>query len=378
MTQQTILIVDDSQYIQRVLRLTLEREGYQVMVASSGEQALPMARQDPPDLILLDVLMPGGMDGFDTCEQFVLEESIADVPIFFLTVEDKPSQRARALKLGAVDYLTKPYQTQDLLDRIKRHLNTARKHSSGLRQLAGLQEETACVQNIQEKLLPQQMPSIPGLEVFGKTQPIPEVGGDYFDLLQQQDDLLACIGDVSGQGVPTTLVMTMTRTYMHQENIFPLGCDRIIDGINRTLVEGTEPEMYMTLVLLKWQAQAERLTFCGGGHLPMLVWRKESGQLEQIETGGHKLGIDAALPELTEQSLALAPGDLLLLHTDGLTNARNKQAQAYGPQRLAETIAGQGEKSAEALVTAVISDLQQFVGRSPQQDDITLLCLKRS
>ena len=141
-TEAKILIVDDQLENLKILRQTLESEGYQVSAVPSGALALNIAPEVKPDLVLLDILMPG-MDGFETCRQLRADEARADTPIIFITAKDETESVIEGFEVGAVDYITKPFRTKDVLIRVETHLRNARLTTALLQRNRELQQEIA-------------------------------------------------------------------------------------------------------------------------------------------------------------------------------------------------------------------------------------------
>ena len=217
--QRRILIVDDERLNIKVLA-DLLKPNYKIMVAISGEQALKAVRlENPPDLILLDVMMPE-MDGYEVCRQLKADESTREIPVIFVTAMGAESDETRGLELGAADYITKPISPAIVEARVRTQME--RKHHLDQLQEAyhlinaqkdRMQEELNVGRDIQLSMLPQTFPPFPQHDEFqlhAKMQAAREVGGDFYDFfLIDEDHLCVCVGDVSGKGVPAALFLSL-------------------------------------------------------------------------------------------------------------------------------------------------------------------------
>ncbi len=245
-----------------------------------------------------------------------------------------------------------------------------------------LAEEMKLGREIQMALLPQQVPSIKGLNVRGLMQPAKEIGGDYYDFitLPNKDNLSIVIGDVSGKGVAAGLLMAMAKTAIHtlsQEEASP---KKILLRTNSILNRHIGGQKFMTLLYFLWQAESNTLTYASAGHEHILVCRKNASaqcNVEAILSGGFMLGM---MPDieiyLEDKDIKLEQGDKILLYTDGVTEAQNQAEDRYGLERLMESFRKYSSKPATELMQAIKDDVYSFIGTKPQYDDITLVGLE--
>ena len=255
---------------------------------------------------------------------------------------------------------------------------TQRLKSENLR----LEAEIDITHQLQKMLMPseQELAAVAGLDIAGFMESASEVGGDYFDVLQTHGQVRISIGDVTGHGLESSLVMIMAqtalRTLLEHGETDPV---RLLNAINRTIYENTRRMgslKNMTLSMLQYEAGLMRLS---GQHEEVLIIR-HTGENEQIDTFelGFPLGLEADISEfVTEREISLATGDLAVLYTDGITEAMNDRRQFYGIDRLLAVLCQHRHQSAEQIRQAAIADLRTFVGNQPLTDDITLLILKQ-
>jgi serine phosphatase RsbU (regulator of sigma subunit)/HAMP domain-containing protein len=242
--------------------------------------------------------------------------------------------------------------------------------------------ELDVTRRLQQMLLPTQeeLARIEGMDIAGFMEPAEEVGGDYYDVLQHNGQVKIGIGDVTGHGLESGVVMLMiqtaVRTLLISEERDPV-C--FMDVLNRTLhanMQRLDVDKSLTLVLLDYQAGRLRLS---GQHEKLIVVR-QGGQVELVDT--LDLGLPVGLVEgiaefVSEMSLELAPGDGVVLYSDGFTEAENEASEFYGLERLCAVVSQHWAGSAEEIKEAVVRDVRSFIGEQMVYDDLTLLVVKQ-
>lgn len=242
-----------------------------------------------------------------------------------------------------------------------------------------MSEELSVGSDIQRKILPKEMPVIEGLSIFGNTRPASEVGGDSFDIIQTSSNTLVYVGDVTGHGVPAALIMIMVNTLIRTySEIYSSGYD-IITNTNRILKQRIEPRRFMTCVLLRWNNQENRLYYTGAGHEHILIFRKREDVCEVKQTGGIALGMVPDISKIVkEESIDLESGDYIVLYSDGIVEAKNIEGEMFGVKRLKESVEKHAASSTpEELFTHISKEFGFFVGDQIQEDDITLITIKK-
>ncbi len=234
---------------------------------------------------------------------------------------------------------------------------------------------------IQKDVLPKEAPMSPGLDIVAKTRSAAEVGGDSFDFLQSPDgnQTFIYIGDVTGHGVPAGLVMVMVDTLIHAAiSMGATTSQDVLMHTNSMLTPRISARLFMTLVMLRWDASLQKMHYTGGGHEHVLVYRAKSEKVEAIRSGGIALGM---IPDnskiLQEKEIPLELGDAVILYTDGITEAKNQAGEMYELERLSASLQKHGYlPSAESIFDHVTKDFSQFVGEYVQVDDITMIVIK--
>jgi len=241
-----------------------------------------------------------------------------------------------------------------------------------------IEQEMRWAREIQQSLLPHSMPRLPGFDTAGVNIPANEVGGDYYDYIAiDEHHHYFVIADVSGKGVPAGLVMSITRSLIRTYAEFEHSPGAILKRVNRTLSDDMESEMFVTAGLLMLDPATRQITIARAGHEP-LMWQHADGNIERLEPSGTALALldVASFDELLEtQTITLAPGERVLLYTDGVTEARDPEGHEFGYEHIERVLGRQTVSTADELVTTLLDAVKTFEQGEPQRDDITLVCI---
>ena len=383
--QQKILVVDDERLNINVL-VDLLKPDYKMMAAKNGEQALKAVRVgNPPDLILLDIMMPE-MDGYEVCRRLKADEATRDIPVIFVTAMGDTSDETKGLEAGAVDYLTKPISPPIVQARVKTHL-ALRRNMAELQKAYGIieaqkdrmEEELNVGRDIQMSMVPQKFPAFPDRDEFSihaGLYPAREVGGDFYDFFFiDENRLCVCIGDVSGKGVPAALFMAVTRTLIKARATDDTSTASILTRVNDEISRDNKAYMFVTIFTGILNTVTGELTYTNAGHNPTYI-RKADGNIERLDTlHGPVIGARKGLA-YKEDTVNIAKGDILLMYTDGVTEARNREKEFFEEQRLKDLLSAHEYDSAEAVVQTTVSEVKQFEDGADQFDDITVMALQ--
>jgi serine phosphatase RsbU (regulator of sigma subunit) len=247
---------------------------------------------------------------------------------------------------------------------------------------AHLESELETARKIQEKLLPHEMPHIPGFEIAGTSIPSKQVGGDYFDFLDLGEGRLGiAIADVSGKGIPAALLMANLQASLHAQTMETEKVAEVAIRINNLLVKSTDANMFVTFFYGLLDRTKSTFTSTNAGHNPPLLLRADQST-ERLAEGGLVLGF---LPDqkYAQQTTILHPGDILVLYTDGITEARepeeNKAVEdkLFGEDRLVQIVMESASLSAREIQSAILHGVSVHTKNTPQGDDITLVVIKR-
>ncbi len=240
-----------------------------------------------------------------------------------------------------------------------------------------LAREVKIARSIQQRLLPQELPDVSGLEISPAMVTYGEVGGDYYDVVKLSDNLLLfVIADVTGKGIPASLIMSAVQSALKTLILYgERNLEKIVSNINAILAETTEGNKFVTMFIGIIDTENKMLTSINAGHNPPLLINTK-GEVKQLKKGGMVLGLFEGIKYQTETT-KLEAGDTLFLYTDGLTEAENNLGEEFGMVNLIETVKALKEKQCQALTNDVIEIISEFSGHN-FNDDLTLLCIKIS
>lgn len=240
-------------------------------------------------------------------------------------------------------------------------------------------DELSVAVELQKSIFPAEAPKVDGLSIVAKNTPATEIGGDSYDFIDSKDNLYVYIGDVTGHGVTAGLIMAMVNSMINSFAEFFNSALEIVVAANKHIKKYVKPSMYMTLVMLSFNKKTQKLSYVGAGHEHILVYRKGTGQVEDIVSGGTALGMVPDVSKtLQEREIPLVKGDMVVLYSDGVTEAKNKEGALYGLEKLKSALIEYGSQySASGVNYHISTDLAAFVGDESQLDDITLIVLEK-
>jgi Na+/proline symporter len=239
-----------------------------------------------------------------------------------------------------------------------------------------LQRELDIAKDIQLGLLPTAVPEIPGVRLAGVCVPAKDVGGDYYDYLLQPDGRLGLvIADVSGHNVGAALLMAETRTLIRARQ-GQIGTPRdILAELNRFFYEDlSRAELFVTMFFLEFDPENRQTVYASAGHSPALLWQKAAGTCRRLDAEGLILGVRREFP-YEQESIRLAPGDVLLLYTDGVIEAANADHELFGEERLAEVLRDAHQRSPQELIELIFQRARLFSGSQTFNDDVSLVVM---
>lgn len=371
----TILLVDDNAVNLQVLLRSLDGRGHRLLVARDGRTALDIARRVKPDIVLLDVLMPE-MGGFEVCAALKAELSTCDTPVIFLSALGEVSDKVAGLSLGAVDYITKPIQPEEVLARVDTHLARhllEREVREAYHRLNGELEGAARMQRL---LLPRRLPDTERVRFAAYYQTSRYAGGDYYDVLSLPDGRRVVIAlDVSGHGATSAIVMAMMRTLVHASPEVAADANALFRRLHEHFAFIDETGVYATAIHAVVDAEGRSLQIAVAGHPLPLLWR--AGQdVQSIECGGTTPLLLRDPGVVCATTHALEPGDRVLFYTDGVTDRESPEGLAYDAPRLAVALARSGPLPVDRAIAAIVGDVESFAHGNEPGDDHTLLLME--
>jgi serine phosphatase RsbU (regulator of sigma subunit) len=394
-----ILVVDDKEANVLLLEGMLRVAGYTcVASASDPNEVCELYRKNRYDLILLDLQMPG-IDGFEVMKGLKKIEEDGYLPVIAITAQ--PELKLRALEAGAKDFVSKPFDMAELRARVYNilevrllHLET-KNHSKALEEtvrelersrevirLKNLEErrkseqELALARETQESLLPRFLPQFEDFHIHAFNNPTRYVGGDFYDFLQlSSGEWVGILADVSGKGIPAALLSSMVLGALSMEFRSGTQSQEVLNRVNQLLYEKSLPFQFVTLFLFLLSPQGTG-QFISAGHNPVYLFRAATGNVEEIVSDSYVLGLfDFA--SYQARALHLRKGDVLVVYSDGLTEAENRQEEMFGTGRLLRIIQQHAPAGSVALKQKFLSAIEDFTQGVAQTDDITFVIVEK-
>ena len=366
-----ILVVEDEPDLLLGLEDDLKLEGYEVEVARDGEAASRRAREQPFDLIILDVMLPS-KDGFEVCRE--LRRAGLQTPVILLTAKTQESDKVLGLDPGANDYVTKPFSPRELRARVRAIF---RQRQDLLTESGRLDQEVRIAADVQQRLFPQVRPPLATLDYAGYCHPARRVSGDYYDFLDLAPGKLGLlVADVAGKGISAALLMaSMHACIRTHAPVFGERCGDVVTQVNALLYGATDSDRFATLFYGVYDDAKRQLTYSNAGHEPALLVRAEANRQPtyvRLEAETPPVGIFASLPAV-QSTVELEQGDWLAIFSDGIPEALNQNEEEFGHERLLGILIGNRRRSALEMRDAILGEVTTFSDGQPQSDDLTLI-----
>jgi sigma-B regulation protein RsbU (phosphoserine phosphatase) len=373
MTTDSILLVDDNPTnLQMLFQLLEKGVGCKLLVAKNGVTALTIAQKTKPNLILLDIMMPG-IDGFEVCRRLKADPATNPIPVIFLSALDETADKVKGLQLGAVDYVSKPFQAEEVIARVNTHLTIHRLSREVQEQRDRLEHELKVVSALQRELMPARLPAVAGLKLAEHYETSRYAGGDYYDVVALADDRCGLlVADSEGHSAPAAVMMAMTCALFRSCPDLHAQPDRVLDFINSNLCK-VNKESFVTAVYAVYDSQRRVLRVARAGHPLPVLFRPAEGKAREVPCDGvFPMGYEpyAQVP-VTE--IRLEAGDRVLLYTDGVSERFNTEKKPYGEERVCRQMERPGVDGPEAVIAGIIQDLEAFADGRPADDDQALL-----
>jgi serine phosphatase RsbU (regulator of sigma subunit) len=394
-----ILVVDDQPANVLLLEGMLRVAGYTcVQSTTNPKEVSELYRQNRYSLILLDLQMPG-MDGFQVMEALKEIEGDGYLPVLVITAQ--PAHKLRALEAGAKDFVSKPFDMAELRARVHnilevrllhletknyskvleetvRELETSREviRIKTLEERKKSEQELALAQETQESLLPRCLPQFENFRIHAFNKPTRYVGGDFYDFLQlSSGQWMGVLADVSGKGMPAALLSSMVLGALNMEFRSRTDPQEVLKRVNQLLCGKSLPFQFVTLFLFLLSPDGGG-QFVSAGHNAAYLFRSATGKIEELLPDAHFLGMfDFACYEC--RTLHLVQGDILVVYSDGLTDAENPTGEMFGEKRLLEIIRQESPLGSPAVEQTILKAIEDFTQGMPQTDDITFVIVEK-
>lgn len=366
MSSPKILIIDDSPINVVLIRGILETEGFEVIWAPDGAAGFAASRTEHPDLILLDVIMPGE-SGFDTCARLKSDGETSDIPIIFLSALDDVKSKVTGLKIGGVDYICKPVYRDEVLARVRVHLRI-RETNRALMEEQRIRLDR--LRDAQQAILANP-DDIPEAKYAVYYEPLEETGGDFYDVVRLDSDVFGYfVADVSGHGVSASFVTSAIKALLRQYTGPLYSPEETMRGIGSVMREVLGQEQYLTACYARLNRRSNWLSVVSAGHPPAVVV-DPAGQARTVEMDGDPLGLFSSVV-LQRKDILLSGGERIYLYTDGIVESSPGAPRKAGLERLKSTCV---EHAATPLSEATIEIAQELRPIGGLQDDLLLLAV---
>jgi sigma-B regulation protein RsbU (phosphoserine phosphatase) len=375
---ESVLLVDDNPANLRLLSQILCERNYHVRAVTSGTRALASAQMEPPDLILLDIRMPG-MDGYQVCQRLKADPATESIPVLFISALDDVGDKMKAFSAGGVDYITKPFQVEEVVARVETHLSLRRLQRRLMEANRRMERELALAAQVQASFLPRSLPSIPGWQLAVSLIPAKQTSGDFWDLITLEGGRLGIVmADVVDKGAGAALYMAMSctllRTCLGEHPVRP---DLACQAANERLLQYAGGGQFVTVFLGVLEPVSGHLVYCNAGHNPpLLLGPAGQGDLRTLDKTGMALGA-VDLETWQAGRVELRSGQRLILYTDGITDAQEPSGALFGRTRLEQAAMGSLGQPAEVVRDSILESVQRFTAGAPQADDMALMVLVR-
>ncbi len=388
-----ILVVDDKPANVQLIERMLQGAGYTSVESTTDPCAVcELHRRNRYSLILLDLQMPG-LDGFQVMEGLKEIEGDGYLPVLVITAQ--PAHKLRALEAGAKDFVSKPFELAELRARVRNILEVrllhlkAREHGRVLeetvRELEASreliqkksEEELALAQQTQESLLPRCLPKFENFRIHAFNNPTRYVGGDFYDFLQlESGEWMGVLADVSGKGMSAALLSSMVLGALSMEFHAGTRAEEVLSRVNRLLRQKSLPFQFVTLFLFVMGPDGGG-QFISAGHNIAYLFRSATGKIEALGPEAFALGMFDDVCYAT-RTFQLDAGDILLVYSDGLTDAENDRQEMFGEERLLELMRQAAPAGSHVLEYKLLRAIEEFTSGTPQTDDITFVIVEKT
>ena len=375
MSASRVLIVDDDPGLLEALpdALRLRMTDVAIDTCDSATCALDFIARIDYDAIISDIKMPG-MDGLALLGE--VRTRRPDTPTLLITGHGEHDLAVQALRGGAYDFIQKPIDRDYFVASLRRAIRT-RQLSRQVEEHQISMAELRVARQIQQRLFPSTFPSIPGFEIAGASYPARETSGDYFDFIPMlHGGVGVVIGDVSGHGMGPALLMADARAYLRALALTCSDVGEILTRANAAILADTADEHFITLFFARIDPAARTMVYASAGHTTGYVLGASGDVREEMGSTEMPLGIMADATFTHGQPVALYPGDVMVLLTDGIVEAVSFERQPFGYARAIDAVRRHLDLPAHAIVDALYREVREFAKGHPQRDDVTAVVVK--
>ncbi|MEA2337867.1 MAG: phosphoserine phosphatase RsbU/P [Thermoanaerobaculia bacterium] len=363
-------MIDDSANDLQLTKRFLERRGFDVSAATSGEEGLALAQAITPAAFIVDYRMPV-MDGLEVTRRIKADPVLQTIPVLMLTGADTAQTVVEGLEAGADDFVTKGSDTEILLARLRALLRVKR-YQDQLRKLnQQITRDLQIARRVQEALVPNGSFRGPRIEIRSAYIPSATLSGDFYDYFLQDELMYLFVADVSGHGLPASILVALLKSYIHTEADSKTSLSSFMSSLNDFLFSVSLPTQFATAQLFRIDSDGN-LVYSNAAHPPFLLFQRSNGKTEIHEAPSHLLG---AMPSMLfeEHRLQVAAGDTLFVYTDGLTDRRNAAGDFYSIDRIVSLMDSARDSDLTTVYDQIYEDVSTFPATDEFRDDIAFV-----
>jgi sigma-B regulation protein RsbU (phosphoserine phosphatase) len=370
-----LLVVDDDHLNRMLIGKYLENEGHRVSFASDGFEALVKLAEKSFDMVLLDIEMPE-MNGYQVLEQMVGDPHLRDIPVIVTSAIEQLDSVVRCIEMGAEDYLIKPVNRILLKARIDASLEKKHLRDKQAKHLRQLEREMDIARETQLSVLPDHLPELEGYIMGAKIIPAKAVGGDFYDVIDFGSQRWGfMIGDVSDKGLPAALFMTLTYSLLRAEASRQTPPKQALINVNRTLMSMNSASMFVTILCGVLDCQLGTFSFARAGHPVPMVLSPDGEFIKVPVNASQAVGLSDGII-VDAQTIPFPVGGLILMFSDGLSEACNNKDEQFGETNLSNFLQDHRHLDPQEICEALWKEVQRYSGDQPQQDDFTILAIR--
>lgn len=368
-----ILAIDDENLNLQVLKNHFSLIGINIDTANSGLEALNKLKDNLPDIILIDTVMPR-LNGFETVKLIRNKYSKEQLPVIFLTAKNQTRDLESVFLAGGNDYLVKPFSINELFSRTVLHI-TFKNVINESKELLLIKRDIDIAKNIQLATIPKTPPKIEGYEISASYHPMESIGGDFYDFhVIDNNNIGVLISDVSGHGISSALIASMIKIVFSIQKNIANNPNEFLTHMNSVLLNNIESQ-FLTANYIYIEKDKRKLFFSRAGHEPLIIFKRKINRIRRFIPSGKPIGIFDNIILGTEE-IDIEPGDRIVLYTDGITESINENKTLYGKDQFEKIIFNNKDNSPEVFIDNLFKDLNTWIGKENHfEDDLTIVVI---
>lgn len=368
-----ILIIDDSKLNRNILSKIIEDEtDYIAFTAESGAEAFKVIKKDKPDLILLDIIMPD-IDGFEVAKQLKSSPDTMDISIIFITALTDEQNIIKGFDSGGIDYITKPFSKIEVISRITALVKLRKQYDEIIRLNNKIVNEIAIAKSIQQAIMPNTDFDFPKLSVNCRFIPLEEVSGDYFDVIEiNENTYFIFIVDVTGHGIPASLYTMMLKSHFYYITQSFSKPSEIMDRLNTDISNMLLDDFFPTALLLKIDFEKMELSYSNAAHPNPIYFSKNNDKIIKLTKKDFPLGIDPS-KNYGEDTIKINKNDRIFIYTDGIINVEDRKGDFFNSDFLDKMIISTLHLPVKKQIDKLLNIIKIASKSGYFDDDVTFL-----